>query len=90
MVFMNMTESIGIILGNATTHTTGSMFLTLLMVLIIIMAIALMFGIKLEFTIILVLPLVLSYMAFYSEFVATGMILLFYIGFLITKNFLFK
>lgn len=90
MVFINWTESIGIVIGNSTQYTTGSMFLTLLMVLIIILAMALMFGIKLEFTVILVLPLVLGYMAYYSEFIATGMILLFYIGFLITKNFLFK
>jgi len=90
MVFINATESIGIIIGNATTYTTGSMFLTLFVVLLFILAMALMFGIKLEYTAILVLPLMLGYMSYYSEFITIGVIIIFYLGFLVTKNFLFK
>lgn len=90
MAFINWTESVGIVIGNATQYTTGSMFLTLLFILMILIGLALMFGIKLEFTAILILPLMLGYMAYYSEFVAVGMVIIIYLGLLITKNFLFR
>jgi len=90
MEFMNMTDSIGIIMGQATTYTTGSMFLTLLIVVMALIAVAIMFGIKLEYTIILIMPLMLGYMAFYSAFVSVGLVMLFYIAFIMAKNFLFR
>lgn len=89
-LFINTTETIGIIMGEATAVTFGAMFLTLFFVLIVILAIALMFGIRLEYTAILVLPLVLVYMAYYSEFYATGGVLIIYLAFILTKNFIFK
>lgn len=89
MVFINTTETIGIILGNASTTTTGSLFLTLLLVLVFLFAICILFGIKLEYTAILLLPLLLGYMAYYGDFVAIGMIFLIYLAILLTKNFIF-
>lgn len=86
----NMSQSIGIIIGSSTSTTFGSMFMTLFFILMLLMGVALLFGIKLEFTAILILPLVLGYMAYYSEFLATGIILLIYISIIITKNFIFK
>lgn len=90
VLFLNMTESIGIVLGNATTYTTGSMFLTLLIVMLIIIAIAIMFGIQLEYTMILLLPLLISYMAFYGEFVTIGSVILIYLAFVFTKKFILR
>lgn len=90
MVFINWTESIGIVIGNATQYTTGSMFLTLMAILMLLIGLALMFGIKLEFTSLLILPLLLGYMAYYTEFIATGGVIIIYLGLLITKNFLFR
>jgi len=90
VLFLNMTESIGIVLGNATTYTTGSMSLTLLLILILILAVALMFGIQLEYTAILILPLLLSYMAFYGEFTAIGSIILIYLAFIFTRKFILQ
>lgn len=90
MAFINWTESVGIIMANATTTTTGSLFITLLVVLLFILAMALMFGIELEYTAILVLPLMLAYMSHYSDFVAPGFVILLYMAFIITKNWLFK
>lgn len=90
MAFINWTEPIGQIISGATTSATGNLFVTLLIIIILIMAVALMFGIRLEFTAIVILPLMLSYMAYYSEFVVPGVVLLFYLGFVITKNFIFR
>jgi len=89
-MFINATETIGVILSNGTLNTTGSVFITLMIILLIIMAIALMFQIQLEYTAILIVPLVISYMAYYSEWLITGMILLIYLSILVTKNFIFK
>lgn len=90
VLFINTTETLGIILGNATQYTTGSMFLTLLILVLILMAFAIMFGIQLEFTSIIILPLLLSYMAFYQEFIAIGTIILIYLALIVTKRFIFK
>lgn len=90
MPFINMTESIGIIIGSATTTTTGSLYLTLLLVIVIIMAVAMLFNIRLEFTSIVILPMILGYTSYYSEFVTMLLLLLTYFAMLITKNFLFK
>jgi hypothetical protein len=89
-LFINTTETIGIILGSASTTTTGSLFGALLLVMIILIAMAFMFNIPLEFTAVLFLPLVLGCMAFYSQFLATGGVFLIYVSIIITKNFIFK
>lgn len=90
VLFLNTTETIGIILGNASTYTTGSMFMTMLVILILIMATAILFGIRLEFTSILVLPLLLTYMAFYKEFMVIGTVIILYLSIILTKNFIFR
>lgn len=89
-LFINTTETIGIVLGQGTITTTGSLFITLLIVILLLLAIAIMFQIRLEYTAILILPLVLSYMSFYGDWIATGTVLLIYISILITKNFFIK
>lgn len=88
--FINTTETIGILIGTATEVTTGSLFLTLFIILLLVMAIAMLFQIPLEFTSILVLPLLLTYMAYYSDWVALGLALFFYIAFIMAKRFILR
>ena len=88
--FINTSQTIGIIIGEATNTTFGSIFLTLLFVVLVLMAMAIMFGIKLEYTMILIMPLMLSYMAYYQEFLAIGTIMIIYLSFILTKNFMFR
>jgi len=88
--FMNCTDTIGIILGTASQETTGSVFLTLFILMLFLMAIALIFGIKLEYTAIIILPLLMGYMAYYSEFMAVGVVILIYLAIIFTKNFILK
>lgn len=90
MTFINFNETIGIIIGNATTTTTGSLFLTLLLIVLFFIAIAIVFGIRLEYTAIIIIPLVMGYAAYYSEFVALLLVLLIYLAFIMTKNFIFR
>lgn len=90
MFFINWSQTVGVIIANSTEYNTGSIFLSLMILLVMILAFALMFGIKLEYTSIIVLPLLLGYMAYYSDFVAVGICILIYLAFVMTKNFLFK
>jgi hypothetical protein len=88
--FLNCTETIGLIIGQGTTSTTGSLFLTFFFVLLIILAVAMLFGIQMEYTAIIILPLLLGYMSYYSEFIAFGALILIYLALILTKNFIFK
>ena len=89
-MFLNETGIIGTILQTGTTTTTGSLFLSLLILVIIIIAVALMFQIPLEFTSILILPLLLSVMAYYSKFLAVGGVIFIYLAFIVTNRFLLR
>lgn len=89
-LFINETEIIGVIIGQAASTTFGSMFLALLSIYLILIALALMFGIKMEYTMILAFPLMLAYMSRYSEFLSIGAATLIYLSLILTKNFIIK
>lgn len=88
--FLNCNETIGIIIGQGTQTSTGSIFITLLLILLLILAVAMLFGIRLEYTSIFVLPLLLAYASFYSEYIAILIVILIYLSIILTKNWLFK
>jgi hypothetical protein len=90
MVFINSSQTLGIILAQGTATTTGSLFLSLFVLLAFFLAMALMFQIKLEYTAILILPLLLAYMAFYRDWIAVGTVILIYLAIIFTKNFFIK
>ena len=90
LIFINETESIGIIVGSATETTTGSLFATLLIILIILIAICIMFGIALEFIALLLLPLTISYAAYYTNFIGPMGVIFIYLAIIFTKNWIFK
>jgi len=88
--FYNSSQIIGQVITQTSQNLTGSLFITLLFLIFVIMAIALIFGIALEYTFIIVLPLVLSCMAFYGDFFATGSVMLIYLAIILTKNFIMR
>jgi len=89
-MFINWTGTIGKILIAGTEGVTGSLFSTLLLIMIFIFIICMMFSIALEYTAILILPLCLACASYYSNFVAPLTVILIYISFIITKNWIFK
>lgn len=89
-MFYNATETIGVILNHANNEVTGSMVVTLLMILLLVIAMAIMFGIQLEYISILIIPLCISYGAYYSELLAPLATIIFYLSIIFTKNFIFK
>ena len=90
MGFFNTSNTIGLILSNATDTLTGDLFITLLVIFIILIALALMFQIPLLFTTIILLPLMLGYMAFVSEFLAMGIVMLIYLAMVIAQTFFIR
>lgn len=90
MVFLNMTETIGIILGNASTTTTGSLFLTLFLVMLLLIVVSIFFGIQLEYISIILLPYLLAVAGQYQNFVAPLGVVLIYLATIVTKVWIFK
>ena len=90
MVFINMTESIGIILGSASSTTIGSMFMALFLVMVGLFAIAMLFGIPLELTSIIMFPYILVCATYYNEFMGVLVFSIFYFTFLFVKRFIFR
>ena len=89
-MFINTSQIIGQMIMTATTNITGSIILTLGMVILILFAIAVMFSIPLEFTAIIVFPLLLSYIAYYGEYLAIGTVFIIYITLILTRRFIFR
>lgn len=86
MIFLNDSETIGILI-KAGTDLTGSLFLTVLLIFLILIAISLMFKLPLEILIPIVLPLFIVCMAFSTEFLAIGGLLLIYLAVIFSKRF---
>lgn len=89
-MFINASGTLGVILGNATQVSIGSMVVALLILLVVLLGFCLMFGIPFEYSAIIVLPLVLSYMAYYREFFVTGGVIFIYLAIILTKNWIFR
>ena len=87
-MFINTTETLGIIIGTATQTTTGNIFLTLLILMLFLVTVAMLFGIRLEFTAILILPILLSYMAYYGDYVGVGSVIIIYLALIFTTKFI--
>jgi len=87
---INDSQTIGVIINSMTQSTTGNTFLTYLIILFIIMIIAFIFRIRLEYTAILILPLLLSLMAYYGSFWTFGGLILIYLAIISAKHFFFS
>ena len=89
-LFLNTSDSIGLIITAGTQNLTGDIVATLFMILAILLSISILFGIPFEFTIIILFPLLLTMAAWYSAFwvVIVGLIL--YFGIIVAKNFIFR
>jgi len=87
MAFINDTTSTGIVLNYLTMNVTGDLFGTLLILLALLLAVAFLFRIPLEWTMPLVLPALIAYMAYSSQFLAVGGVVLIYLAVVFTKMF---
>ncbi|MGV8169225.1 MAG: hypothetical protein ACP5N3_04180 [Candidatus Nanoarchaeia archaeon] len=86
----NSSGSFGIILDAFTYNVTGSLFLTLLAMVIIILAFCLMFKIPMEYSAILIMPLLITIMAYSSDFKAVGGVAIIYIAVLVARYWIIK
>lgn len=75
---------------NGLIEIAGSTFLGLMIIVIILMAVAMLFRIPIEFTAILILPMLLTFLAFESDFLGVTGVILIYLGILLGKNLFFN
>jgi hypothetical protein len=87
---INCNDIIGQVILGLTSQTTGSLFITSLFIVIILLAIALMMGLRLEYTSIIILPFLLGLMVISKDFIALGAVILIYLAFILTGNFILK
>lgn len=86
----NASSVIGTVFTQANTTTTGSMFTTFLILIAIIVAFFLMFGVALEWTALFIVPLMLGFTAHYNGNLGVLGALLFYISFILAKNWFIR
>ena len=84
--FINDTGTIGIII-EAGTNMTGSLFLTVLIIMIVLIGLCLMFRIPTDIVAPIILPVFIVGMAYSTEFLAIGGLLLVYLAVLFSKWF---
>ena len=89
-MFMNSTGSLAILLQYATLYITGSESLTLIILLLLSILIGLAFRLPIEVILLLEVPIILVLMAFYSEFLAIGGIILIGLAIVFALNYFIR
>lgn len=89
MEFINQTGLISDIVVSLSNNGTGSLFLSLLLIVLFLMGLAMVFRIPMELTSILILPMLLTLMAFIGQFWTIGGVMLIYLALIMTKYFFF-
>jgi hypothetical protein len=89
-MLLNETGELGIFLQLMTLNLTGSLFLSLLFLVIGVIVVFAAFRIPIEATMIIVIPLLITIMAYTSEFLPVGGLIIIYVAFLFAKNFVIK
>lgn len=89
-MFMNMTGSIGILFQYLTINITGSELISIISILLLLIVFALLFKMPVELIMIIILPLILVFMAFYSGFLIVGGLILIVLAILFALNYFIK
>ena len=90
MLFMNVTESIGVIMAAGAENLMGTMAAAMIFVLVFLVVIGIIFGIPFEFLGLLLLPFCLAVGAEHGEFMIPIVIIIIYISTIVAKNWLFR
>lgn len=85
--FINATDIVGPLLSQGTNDVTGSLFLTLFIVFMVFVLLGLMFRLGIAEITIIMMPMLIALMAYYSEWYAVGGIMLIALGVIFAKNF---
>jgi hypothetical protein len=87
---MNSTGSLAILLQYATLYITGSESLTLIVLLLLSILLGLAFRLPIEVILLLEVPIILVLMAFYSEFLAIGGLILIGLAIVFALNYFIR
>ena len=83
--FINRTQTIGLFFEAISTNITGSDALTALLIVTLLMAVAIMFRLPVELSIPFVLPLLLVMMAYSTEALMVGGVMIIYLAIIFVK-----
>ena len=86
VIFINDSQVIGSII-EAGSNLTGSLFLTVLLIMIVLITVSLLFRLPIEILIPILLPLFIVSMAFSTEYLAIGGLMLIFLAIIFSKRF---
>ena len=87
MVLFNSDSGIGVFI-NAAFSTTGSVFITLLLITFAILLLCLICRLSIEYSVIFVLPLHFAILSYYGQWMGVAGSFLIYAGLILAKNIL--
>lgn len=87
---INMSNTLGLVIGTGSQDVTGSLVLTLLLIMILLFAICLMFKMPIEVSGVIMLPLMLVSSSYYNNLLAPLIAFLLYFAVIIAKYWLFR
>jgi hypothetical protein len=90
MAFLNESGTLGFLILEFTNNVTGSLFITMLLLIISLMALTMLFRIPLEYSMVYILPLLLVLMAYSSEFLVIGTVVLLYLAIIMAKMWILR
>lgn len=87
---LNTTGTIYQIVSGMTSTSTGSDYLTVLLIIFLLILIGIILRMNIELIAILMTPLILVLMAYDTQFMVLGIIFLIFLGIIVAKNILFQ
>jgi len=88
MTLINTTDTIGAFMSTITTETTGSLYLTLILIVIFCYVFCLGFKIPIELSSIIILPLCIGFMLITTEVYSVLSIVILHLAVVVTKFFI--
>lgn len=86
-LFVNNTNTIGVIYTAFNNNVTGSEFITLFLALFMVILFFMLFRVPFEVTAVFIIPMVIIYSAYTASFQPIIVVLMVYLGFLTAKYF---
>lgn len=87
---INMSNSLGLVIGTGSQDVTGSLVVTLLLIMILLFGICLMFKMPIEVSGVIMLPLMIVSSSYYNNLLAPLIAFLLYFAVIIAKYWLFR
>jgi len=89
-MFINNTGSIGILFQYLTINITGSEIISIISIFLLFIVLALLFKMPVELIMLIILPIMFVFMAYYSGFLIFGGLILIALAIMFALNYFIK